>query len=62
MKKLLTLLVAGMPATALAHPGHAELSGPMGHDIAHVVIGVGFAAVVAIVGVAVRKGVHRRED
>lgn len=62
MKKLLTLMVAGLPGAAMAHTGHAELSGPAGHDIAHFVIGAFFAAAVAIIGVAVRKGVQRRED
>lgn len=61
MKKLITLMVAGMPATAMAHPGHPEAAGPMGHDIAHVVIAVGLATAAAIVAAGVRKALGQRE-
>ena len=54
MKKLLVLAAAGpvlanLPGAALAHPGHAEMPGPMGHDIAHLIIGLGLATAAGIV-------------
>lgn len=49
MKNLITLAAAGLPGAALAHPGHAELPGPMGHDIAHLVIGLGLATAIVVV-------------
>ena len=51
-----------MPATAMAHPGHPEAAGPMGHDIAHVVIAVGLATAAVIVAGGVRKALGQRED
>ncbi len=63
MKKLITLMVAGLPATAIAHPGHAELPMTGGHDIAHVVIGATVATALVIAATVVRKVVaHVRED
>ncbi|MEC7761636.1 MAG: hypothetical protein VX874_06970 [Pseudomonadota bacterium] len=54
MKTLITLAAAGLPGAALAHPGHAEMPGPMGHDIAHLVIGLGLATAIAVVVKVVR--------
>ena len=54
MKNLITLAAAGLPGAALAHPGHAELPGPAGHDIAHLVIGLTLVTVVGIVAKVIR--------
>lgn len=54
MKNLITLAAAGFPGAALAHPGHAELPGPAGHDIAHLVIGLALVTVVGIVAKVIR--------
>lgn len=45
MKRITAILAAsGLPGAALAHPGHVELAGPMGHLSAHLVMGTGIAA------------------
>ncbi|HBZ44100.1 MAG TPA: hypothetical protein DEO85_08620 [Maritimibacter sp.] len=62
MKKLITLMVAGMPATALAHPGHPELSGAMGHDASHILIGGALATALVLAATAVRRALKDRKD
>ncbi|WP_298495105.1 hypothetical protein [uncultured Maritimibacter sp.] len=48
MKKILVLAAAAIPGAAVAHPGHAEMPGPMGHDIAHLIIGLALATAAGI--------------
>lgn len=64
MKKFIitTICVAGLPATTMAHPGHAEFAVPMGHDIAHLMIGAGLASAAIVAGIMVRKGVADRRE
>ncbi|MEZ5720445.1 MAG: DUF6732 family protein [Paracoccaceae bacterium] len=62
MKKIATLTLL-VPGAALAHPGHPELPGPAGHDLAHVVLALGIAtATVAGLALLRRLDTRRQEE
>jgi len=55
MKKLATLFFAFLPGAALAHGGHAFMTGPA-HDSYHVAPVLGIALIVAALALAALKG------
>ncbi|MCB1347162.1 MAG: hypothetical protein KDK11_00400 [Maritimibacter sp.] len=52
-----------VPAAAQAHPGHPELPGPAGHDLAHMALALSIAAL-AVAGLLLlrRLDAHRQEE
>ena len=64
MKTLMKQIVAVAlvaPGAALAHPGHPELAGPAGHDLAHGVMALGIAAV-AVAGLVLLRRLDARQE
>ena len=62
LAKKIAALALVAPGAALAHPGHPELPGPAGHDLAHVVLALGIAGATVAGLVLLRRLDARRQE